>query len=256
MNEFAVPRRAGRLVALAVCCCLLAACAVYTPPRPQLTGVVDPSTLPGGVRTAQWDLGAVRYAWQGVGINYLEAGLAPVLLIVHNHSGSTPVIYPQECYGIGPGGVAIAPYAVGQAAEVVFASTAYRKSAEAAVAGGPARPRGGAGGAPTMEAPVEDRHCLGAELSVDLVFLNDHRVFDLVKTHREVDLAQPVYRLEDRVRMRPGVPEPGVFFVFARRGDDRRALVPCPFEVIVGFLFPFLRIESHSLSALHADDPA
>jgi hypothetical protein len=128
--------RVGRLAALVVCSWLLASCAVYTPPRPQLTGVVDPATLPGGVRTAEWDLGAVRYAWQGVGINYLETGLEPVLLIVRNHSGRTPVIYPQECYGIGANGMYIAPYAVPQAAEVVFASTAYRKSAEAALVGG------------------------------------------------------------------------------------------------------------------------
>jgi hypothetical protein len=101
-----------------------------------MPAVVDPSTLPGGVRTAQWDLGAVRYAWQGVGINYLEAGLAPVLLIVRNHSTLSPVIYPNECYGIGAGGAYIAPYSAPQAAEVVFASTAYKKSAEAAVVGG------------------------------------------------------------------------------------------------------------------------
>jgi len=101
-----------------------------------MTSVVDPATLPGGVRTPEWDLGAVRYRWTGSGLNYFEAGLLPVILIVHNHSNRVPVIYAQECRGVGPGGAEYPPYSMEQAAEVVFASTAYQKSAEAAVVGG------------------------------------------------------------------------------------------------------------------------
>lgn len=127
---------AGRVLAVLLLSLVVTACATYTPPRPQMTSVVDPATLPGGVRTPEWDLGAVQYRWQGRGINYFEAGLSPVLLIVHNHSGRYPVIYVQECRGIGAGGAEYPPYTMEQAAEVVFASTAYKKSAEAAVVGG------------------------------------------------------------------------------------------------------------------------
>jgi hypothetical protein len=125
--------RLATIVALAL---LLASCAVYTPPNPQISGVVNPAVLPGAARTADWDIGAVRYRWQGSGLNYFETGLFPVLLLVSNHSGRYPVIYPQECRGIGAGGAEFVPYTVDQAAEVVFASTAYQKSAEAAVVGG------------------------------------------------------------------------------------------------------------------------
>lgn len=126
----------GRLALLSALACLVASCAVYTPPRPQMTSVPNPASLPGAVRTAEWDIGAVRYAWQGQGINYYETGLFPVLLLVNNHSGRYPVIYAEECRGIGVNGAEYPPYGVDQAAEVVFASTAYKKSAEAAVVGG------------------------------------------------------------------------------------------------------------------------
>lgn len=115
---------------------LLSSCATYTPPRPQLSAVVEPSALPGAVRTSEWDLGAEYYAWQGHGINYIEAGVLPVLLLIRNHSGRYPVIYAQECRGIGAGGAEYMPYSMEQAAEVVFGSTAYKKSSEAAVVGG------------------------------------------------------------------------------------------------------------------------
>lgn len=127
----------GRILAVLALSLLVASCAVATPPRPQMTAVVDPATLPHGVRTPEWDLGAVRYRWSGTGLNYFEAGLLPVILIVHNHSNRMPVIYAEECRGLtGPGSAQYPPYAVPQAAEVVFASTAYQKSAEAAVVGG------------------------------------------------------------------------------------------------------------------------
>lgn len=136
MKSFVPHPIAGRLLAVVLLSLVMASCATYTAPQPQMSSVVDPATLPNGVRTAEWDLGAVRYQWQGRGINYYEAGLAPVMLIVHNHSSRMPVIYPQECTGIGPGGAEFGPYSVAQAAEVVFSSTAYKKSAEAAVVGG------------------------------------------------------------------------------------------------------------------------
>ena len=136
MKSYVPHAIAGRLLVIALLSFALASCATYTAPQPQMTSVVDPATLPHGVRTAEWDLGAVRYQWQGRGINYYEAGLSPILLIVHNHSSRMPVIYTQECAGIGQGGEEYGPYSVQQASEVVFASTAYKKSAEAAVVGG------------------------------------------------------------------------------------------------------------------------
>ncbi len=136
MRRFVFAPRAGRLAAAVLVSCLLAACAVYTPPNPQMGPVTNPAVLPGAVRTAQWDIGATRYVWQGQGLNYYEAGLFPVLLLFNNHSGSYPVIYAQECRGIGVGGAEYPAYSVAQASEVVFASTAYKKSAEAAIVGG------------------------------------------------------------------------------------------------------------------------
>ncbi len=126
----------GRLAALVLATVLLTACAVYTPPQPQMGAVTNPAALPGAVRTAEWDIGATRYVWSGQGLNYYDTGLFPVLLLFSNHSGRYPIVYAQECRGIGVNGAEFAPYSVEQAAELVFASTAYKKSAEAAVVGG------------------------------------------------------------------------------------------------------------------------
>jgi hypothetical protein len=126
----------GRLVALLALSVLVASCAVYTPPQPQMGPVSNPASLPGAVRTAEWDIGATRYVWPGQGLNYYDAGLFPVLLLLNNHSGRYPVVYAQECRGIGVNGAEYPPYMPEQAAEVLFASTAYQKSAEAAVVGG------------------------------------------------------------------------------------------------------------------------
>ena len=136
MKRFPSLAGPARTLAVLVLSLTLASCATDTPPNPQINGVVDPAMLPAAVRTAEWDIGAVRYVWGGHGINYYEAGLFPALLLVRNKSGRYPVIYAEECRGIGPGGVEYPPYPVAQAAEVVFASTAYKKSAEAAVVGG------------------------------------------------------------------------------------------------------------------------
>lgn len=126
----------GRLAAICLVTVSLVACAVYTPPQPQMGPVSNPASLPGAVHTPQWDIGATWYVWPGQGLNYYEAGLLPVLLLFNNHSGGYPVIYAQECRGIGAGGAEYPPYSPQQASEVLFASTAYKKSAEAAVAGG------------------------------------------------------------------------------------------------------------------------
>ncbi|WP_428560161.1 MAG: hypothetical protein ACP59X_15925 [Solidesulfovibrio sp. DCME] len=126
----------GGLAAMLALAVLVSGCAVYTPPQPQMGPVVNPSSLPGAVHTAEWDIGATRYVWQGQGLNYYDTGLFPVLLLFNNHSNRYPVIYAQECWGIGVNGAEYPPYPVDQAAEVVFASTAYKKSAEAAVVGG------------------------------------------------------------------------------------------------------------------------
>ncbi|MEL7639202.1 MAG: YMGG-like glycine zipper-containing protein [Solidesulfovibrio sp.] len=136
MKRIPRPIVRGCLAAMLAVTVLLSGCAVYTPPQPQMGQVANPAALPGAVLTAEWDIGATRYVWQGQGLNYYEAGLFPVLLLFNNHSGRYPVIYAQECRGIGAGGAEYPPYSVDQAAEVVFASTAYKKSAEAAVVGG------------------------------------------------------------------------------------------------------------------------
>ncbi|WP_043635697.1 hypothetical protein [Desulfovibrio sp. TomC] len=136
MKRLSCPTGPIKVLAVLVLCLALASCATYTPPNPQINGVVDPAMLPTAVRTAEWDIGAVRYAWSGKGINYYEAGLFPALLLVRNKSGYSPMVYAEECRGIGPGGVEYPPYPVAAAADVVFNSTAYKKSAEAAVVGG------------------------------------------------------------------------------------------------------------------------
>lgn len=127
---------AGRMLPVVLLATLLASCATYTAPQPQLSPVVEPSSLPGAVRTSEFDIGAEYYVWRGQGLNYVETGVLPVLLLFRNHSGRYPVIYPQECRGIGAGGAEYAPYPMEHAAEILFASTAYKKSAEAAVVGG------------------------------------------------------------------------------------------------------------------------
>ncbi len=133
MSAYAHVARTALVLALSL---TLVSCAVYTPPNPQISGVVDPATMPGAVHTAEWNIGAVRYVWKGQGLNYYEAGLFPVLLLFGNRSGRYPVVYAQECRGIGVNGAEYPAYSMEQAAEIVFASTAYKKSAEAAVVGG------------------------------------------------------------------------------------------------------------------------
>jgi hypothetical protein len=136
MKHISVITPFGRMAAVLLLAAMLVSCATYTPPRPQMGVVIEPSALPGAVRTTEFDLGAQYYVWQGQGLNYVEAGVLPVLLLFRNHSGRYPVIYPQECRGIGAGGAEYPAWSMEQAAERVFASTAYKKSAEAAVVGG------------------------------------------------------------------------------------------------------------------------
>jgi hypothetical protein len=115
---------------------MLGGCA-YDEPLPQPRKVIDPSAIQGSTQTQQWDLAAIRYAYLGQGIDYGQAGLTPVLVVVKNKSNAKPVINPKETRAQGTDGEYL-PYSVDEALRLVlhseqFSHTATKAGERAAV---------------------------------------------------------------------------------------------------------------------------
>jgi hypothetical protein len=132
MNIHPRPSRLNRLAAWAAILSLvwtaaLAGC-TYNEPLPQARKVADPSSIPEAVVTPRWELAAVRYAYAGQGINYRQAGLSPVYLVVKNTSNRTPSISPDEARAVAADGEYL-PYTEDEALRVVLDSEQFTHTA-------------------------------------------------------------------------------------------------------------------------------
>ena len=85
--------------------------------------------------------------------------------------------------------------------------------------------------APKVEDPVEDRRCLGTELPVDVLLLDEERHPRLIEADGKVDLAQALDGLCDGMHLCPPEHVSGVPVRRADRVDDRGAAVPCVFKI-------------------------
>ncbi|NJB66998.1 hypothetical protein GGQ74_000638 [Desulfobaculum xiamenense] len=122
-------RRTRLAVVLVVLVSMLAALGCQpTRPLPQPRRVVDPSTVDGAVVTPRWDIAAVAYEHFGQGMDYAEAGLAPVFLVFRNKSLQAPVVQVEEVRGQGVDGEYLA-YSLEEATSLVFASESFRNTA-------------------------------------------------------------------------------------------------------------------------------
>lgn len=95
-----------------------------TQPLPQPRKVIDPAEVSGSAVEARWDIGAVNYEHLGQGMDYTEAGLQPVFLVVKNKSLQNPVVKIEEVRGVGATGEFL-PYSLEEATRLVFASETF-----------------------------------------------------------------------------------------------------------------------------------
>ncbi len=114
---------------VAVCCVglLLWSCTA-TKPLPQPRRVADPADAQGAIINPRWDIAAVAYKHEGDGIDYADAGLAPVFLVFHNKFGEQPRVDPAETRGVSPKGEFL-PYTLSEAERLVFASETFSVTA-------------------------------------------------------------------------------------------------------------------------------
>ncbi|GAB6176432.1 hypothetical protein JCM16814_13230 [Desulfobaculum senezii] len=99
-----------------------------TKPLPQPRRVVNPATVSGAVTTPKWDIAAVAYEHFGQGMDYADAGLAPVFLVFHNKGDASPVVRVEETRGKGVDGEYLA-YNHEEATRLVFASETFSNTA-------------------------------------------------------------------------------------------------------------------------------
>lgn len=116
-----------RVLALVLCAIMISACASRQP-LPQPRKVADPDTVPGSVKTADYGIAAVGYAYFGEGMDYRKAGLEPVFLVFKNSSDKSYVVEYSQLRGIGPQGEFL-PYSIDEATELVTRSEAFSVTA-------------------------------------------------------------------------------------------------------------------------------
>lgn len=116
-----------RALALVLCAIMISACASRQP-LPQPRKVADPDTVPGSVKTAEYGIAAVGYAYFGEGMDYRKAGLEPVFLVFKNSSDKSFVVEYSQLRGIGPQGEFL-PYTIDEATELVTRSEAFAVTA-------------------------------------------------------------------------------------------------------------------------------
>lgn len=115
------------IVAIVGLCFVLAACGKRQP-LPQPRRVVDPASVSGAIVTPEWELAAVPYAYSGEGIDYLEAGVLPVFLVVRNIGELKPELDPAETRGVAADGEYL-PYSITEAEQRIFDSEAFSNTA-------------------------------------------------------------------------------------------------------------------------------
>ncbi|MDK2921714.1 MAG: hypothetical protein PWR24_1271 [Desulfonauticus sp.] len=114
---------------------LLTAC-MATHPLPQPRQVVNPAKVEGSIITPHWEIAALRYEYQGQGLNYTKAGLLPVLLVFKNKSEKSPYVLREEVHGISSTQGEFLPYTNQEAVRLVFASETFKQTTKNALKSG------------------------------------------------------------------------------------------------------------------------
>ncbi len=97
-------------------------------PLPQPRKVADPDTVPGSVKTSDFGMAAVAYAYFGEGLDYRKANLEPVFLVFKNTSDRQFVVDYSQVRGVGADGEYL-PYSLDEATELVTRSEAFSNTA-------------------------------------------------------------------------------------------------------------------------------
>lgn len=97
-------------------------------PLPQPRKVADPDTVPGSVKTADYGIAAVAYAYFDEGLDYRKANLEPVFLVFKNTSDKQFSIDYAQVRGVGTDGEYL-PYTLDEATELVTRSEAFSNTA-------------------------------------------------------------------------------------------------------------------------------
>lgn len=113
-------------------------------PLPQPRKVADPADVPGAVLLDAWELAAVEYAYPGQGLDYTEAGLQPVYLVLENKGEGSPQVLVSEVRGVAPDGEYL-PYSVDEAQRLIYDSEAFGRMAQGAARRGALGAAAGAG---------------------------------------------------------------------------------------------------------------
>ncbi|MEG6550170.1 hypothetical protein V6C53_08040, partial [Desulfocurvibacter africanus] len=104
-------------------------------PLPQPRKVADPADVPGAVLLDAWELAAVEYVYPGQGLDYSEAGLEPVYLVLGNKGEGSPRVLVSEVRGVAPDGEYL-PYSVDEAQRLIHDSEAFSRMASGAAGRG------------------------------------------------------------------------------------------------------------------------
>ncbi|SDN46646.1 hypothetical protein SAMN04488516_102220 [Desulfonauticus submarinus] len=120
---------------LSFCIIFLSAC-MATHPLPQPRKVVNPSSVQGSIISPQWDIAALKYQYEGQGLNYAKAGLLPVFLVFKNKTNKAPYVLLEEIHGISPTQGEYLPYTPEEAARIVFASESFKQTTKNALRSG------------------------------------------------------------------------------------------------------------------------
>ncbi|WP_461211120.1 hypothetical protein [Desulfocurvus sp. DL9XJH121] len=124
MKRAIAMRATARLVLASMLLSLVVGCQP-TQPLPQPRKVVDPAEVAGSVQEPRWDIGAINYEHFGQGMDYTEAGLEPVFLVLKNKSLQSPVVRVEEARGVAADGEYL-PYSLDEATRLVFASETFK----------------------------------------------------------------------------------------------------------------------------------
>jgi len=97
-------------------------------PLPQPRKVADPDTVPGSVKTSEYGVAAVDYAYFGEGLDYRKANLEPVFLVFKNTSNKQFSIDYTQVRGVGTSGEYL-PYSIDEATQLVTNSEGFSNTA-------------------------------------------------------------------------------------------------------------------------------
>ncbi|MDQ7032087.1 MAG: hypothetical protein Q9M37_05150 [Desulfonauticus sp.] len=125
----------AKLMSIITALFFLSAC-MATHPLPQPRRVIEPSQVKESIKTPEWDIAALRYQYEGQGLNYSKAGLLPVFLVFKNKSDETPYILLQEIHGISEKYGEYLPYTPDEATRLVFASETFKQTTQNALRSG------------------------------------------------------------------------------------------------------------------------